>query len=396
METFYRPTRVEINLDALRHNLQAYRQALSDGTGLMAVVKANAYGHGAVQVAREAESLGVQYIGVALLDEALELRQAGVKLPILVLGYTPLEGLEIAARHRVTVTAFNREALDALRERALRAQAAGAAIPAISIHVKVDSGMGRLGMHDSDEAIAYIEEALRIPGVAVEGVFTHYACADEKDKTYTYEQHRRFTRVIEHFRQRGVTFPWVHAGNSATGFDTPELTFNMLRLGISMYGLYPSDEVKRERIALEPVMSLKTSIIHLKTLPAGSGVSYGATYRTGGEETIATLPIGYADGFSRMLSGRAQALVRGRRVPVVGRICMDQCMLRVDRVPEAALHDEVVLFGSQGAESIPVEELAATLGTINYEIVCMISYRVPRVYVRGGETVMADNPLVSL
>lgn len=393
MESFYRPTRVEVNLDALEHNVEAFRKALPEGTGLMAVVKANAYGHGAVQVAREAEALGLQYLGVALLDEALELRRAGITLPILVLGYTPPEGLELAARNDVTVNAFSREVLDALRERG-GSRTGGEPVPPLKIHVKIDTGMGRLGLHDTNEAIAYIEEALRLPGVVVEGIFTHYACADESDKSYTLEQHAKFLRVVNHFRERGVTFPWVHAGNSATGFDTPELTFNMLRLGISLYGLYPSEEVRRERIALEPVMSLKSEIVHLKKLPPGSAISYGATYRTSGEETIATLPIGYADGFSRMLSGRAEALVRGRRVPIVGRICMDQCMVRVDDAPEAALHDEAVLFGSQGGERITVEEIAEKLGTVNYEIVCMISHRVPRIYIRGGRTVRIDNPLL--
>lgn len=353
----------------------------------MAVVKADAYGHGAVEVAKQATASGADYLAVAFLDEALELRQAGIEAPILALGYTPPEGLEQARRHRVTISVFSEEVLQAMGRLSPQGEP-------LQVHVKIDTGMGRIGLHNEAEAIAFIDKALTLPNVQVEGIFTHYANADEPDKTYTLEQHRKFMRVVRHFEQKGTPFRYIHAGNSATAIDTPELTCNMVRLGISMYGLYPSEEVARERIELKPVLSLKTGIVHLKTLPPNSGVSYGTIYHTQGDEAIATLPIGYADGFSRLLTNQAHALIRGKRVPIVGRICMDQCMTNVTDVPDAEKGDEVVLIGEQGGERISAEEVAAQLGTINYEVTCMISHRVPRVYVRQGEPVQKINPLL--
>jgi alanine racemase len=224
----------------------------------------------------------------------------------------------------------------------------------------------------------------------VEGIFTHYACADETDKTYTLNQHERFDRVVQYFADKKVGFKHIHAGNSATAIDSPELTYNMVRLGISMYGLYPSEEVMKQRIVLEPVMSLKTGVVMLKKMNKGSGISYGSIYHTQLEsEQIATLPIGYADGFSRMLTGKAHALIHGQKVPVVGTICM----INVTDVIQVQLEDEVVLFGRQGEAVITADELAAQLGTINYEITCMISHRVPRVYTSKGKLIKTVNLL---
>ncbi|AFH59683.1 alanine racemase [Paenibacillus caseinilyticus] len=387
MDSFYRPTRVEISLDALRHNIGEFRRVLPEHVRMMAVVKADAYGHGAVEVCREVLQCGVEYIAVAFLDEGLELRKAGITAPILVLGYTPPEGLETAWNHDITLNLYTDELLDAWerlgpRERPLR------------IHIKVDTGMNRIGVTGEEQAVTLIERALGIPALQVEGLFTHYACADEEDKSYTLQQYARFQQVVEHFRSRGIEFPYVHAGNSAAAIDTPELTYNMVRLGISMYGLYPSDEVMKERVDLQPVLSIKTGVVMLKKVLAGEGISYGAVYRPQEEETIATLPIGYADGFSRMLTGKAYALIRGRRVPIVGRICMDQCMMNVTPLADISSEEEVVILGRQGSETISAEEHAQWLGTVNYEVVCMISHRVPRMYIRGGQVVSTINPLL--
>ena len=383
----YRWTRAEIDLDALHHNLEQFQNALGPDIKIMAVVKANAYGHGAVKVAEEAIRRGVEYLAVAFLDEALELRHYGIEAPILVLGYTPAAGVDVARDNGITLTMFDDEVLEAAAQTAPDAKA-------LRIHVKVDTGMGRIGLTDESDAIRFVEKALQTPGVAVEGLFTHYACADESDKTHVTEQYRKFSRIVDHFREKGISFKYVHAGNSATGIDTPEYTRNMLRLGVGMYGLYPSEEVNHARVQLKPVMSLKTGVVMAKRLPKGSGVSYGANYVTQQDgETIATLPIGYADGYSRLLTGKAEALVRGKRAPVVGNICMDQCMVRVDD-GEVEVGEEVVLFGSQGGETVPVEELAHKLGTINYEITCMVSHRVPRVYVKGGRVTAFENPLL--
>lgn len=387
MDSFYRPTRVEISLDALRSNLLGFRRVLPAHVKMMAVVKADAYGHGAVEVSREALKCGVEYIAVAFLDEGLELRQAGITAPILVLGYTPPEGLDMAWEYDITVNMYSHELLDAFEQLQPREKP-------LKIHIKIDSGMNRLGLTTETEAISFIERALEIPGLYVEGLFTHYACADEEDKTYTLEQYRRFDRIVTYFRDKGTEFPYVHAGNSAAAIDSPELTYNMVRLGISMYGLYPSEEVNHQVIDLEPVMSIKTGVVMVKTLPADSGISYGTIYRTGGDETIATLPIGYADGFSRMLTGKAQALVRGERKPIVGRICMDQCMMNVTGIADVQNGEEIVILGKQGEEKITAEQHAEWLGTVNYEITCMVSHRVPRVYTRDGVVVSTVNPLM--
>lgn len=387
MDTFYRSTRVEISLDALRHNIEAFRRALPEQIALMAVIKADAYGHGAVQVAQETLEHGVSYLAVAFLDEAIELRQAGIEAPILVLGHTPVKGIELAAREGITLTVFSEEMLAALARRPQDA-------PELTVHIKIDTGMGRLGLQTTEEAVAYIERAMALSGVRVEGLFTHYACADEADKAVTLAQYDRFKAVVDHFASRGVRFPYLHAGNTAAAIDTPELSYNMVRLGIGMYGLYPSEEVRKDSVDLQPVMSIKTEIVHLKRVKAGAGISYGHRYHVRrDEESIATLPIGYADGYSRMLTGKAEALIRGKRVPVVGTICMDQCMAEATDVPGVSVGDEAVLLGCQGEDRISAEELADRLGTINYEITCMISHRVPRIYIRGGRIVHILNHL---
>lgn len=391
MDLFYRPTWVEISLDALRSNVAAFRSVLPQMMKLMTVIKANAYGHGAQEVAQEALDCGADYLGVAFLDEALELRAAGITAPILVLGYTPVEGIVPAYTHDITLTVYSDEVLEALA--GLHREYASVGRP-MKIHVKIDTGMGRIGLHDEESAFRFIEQAIRLEGVKVEGLFTHYARADEEDKAYTLEQHRRFEAIVEHFRSRGVVFPILHAGNSATGIEFPELSYNMLRLGISLYGLYPSEEVNRRKVELLPVMSFKTKPVMIKTLPPGSGISYGTIYTTRGEEKIATLPVGYADGYTRMLTSKAEVLVCGQKVPVVGKICMDQCMINVSDVPELRLDDEVVLFGKQGSEVISADDLAAALGTINYEITCMVSSRVPRVYIRNGQPYKVVNHLL--
>ncbi len=387
MNPFYRPTWAEISLDALRHNYEAFRRSLPPSMKLMAVVKANAYGHGAAEIAREVSECGADWLGVAFLDEAIALRRAGIALPILVMGYTPAEGIDLALAHDISLTVYDYKLLGAMHRAGMRGCR-------VKVHIKVDTGMGRLGLHQEQAAIDFIGKALELPGLSVEGVFTHYATADEADPSYTYEQHRRFQRVIDYFRGKQVSFPCVHAGNSATGIQFPELSYNMLRLGISLYGLYPSDQVDRSKIELTPVMSFKTKVVLAKFLPPGSAVSYGATYRTSGEEQIATLPVGYADGFTRMLTGKAEVLIRGQKVPVVGRICMDQTTINVSALHQVQIGEEVVIFGTQGESSIPADDLARALGTINYEITCMIAKRVPRVYTRQGQICKIVNEIV--
>lgn len=392
----FRPTIAEISLDALSHNIAAFRQQVGSGTMLLASVKANAYGHGAVETAREAAAAGVDYLGVAFLDEALQLRRAGIRTPILVLGFTPASGLQAAVDQDITITIYREDILDAIERLGSGWARDGRKL---KVHIKIDSGMGRLGLLPGREAELFLERACRLPGLKVEGLFTHYARADERDKAYTDMQAERFAEVVDYTRRHDLPIPIVHVGNSAIGIDLPEQTGGMLRLGIGMYGLYPSEEVNRARVELAPVMSLKTELVHVKRLSAGEGISYGTRYVTQRCETIGSLPIGYADGYSRMLSGKAQVLFRGRKVPVVGTICMDQCMVRLDDAltPDAGMAEpgeEIVLIGRQGEAWITADDVARQLGTINYEITCMIAARVPRVYRRNGNIVAVVNPLV--
>lgn len=393
MQVQYRATQAEINLDHLRANYEAFRHALPVEMRLLACVKADAYGHGAVEVARELEKAGADYLSVAFLDEAIQLRRAGIQMPVLVLGYTPPEGIQAAWEHQVTVTLFSPEVLEAIR--ALPEESLNRPL---KVHIKIDSGMGRLGLLPGEAAVSFIEKAMALPQAEVEGMFTHFSKADEEDKSYTLEQYRRFTSVVVALKERGTSLPIIHTGNSAAAIDTPELSFNMVRIGISLYGLYPSDEVNRQKVALTPVLTLKTKVAYVKTLPPHWGVSYGARYVTDTEEIIATLPIGYADGYSRMLSGKAEVLIRGRRVPVVGTICMDQCMVTLQSFAEEAEEiqagEEVVLIGQQSGASISADELASWLGTIHYEVICMIASRIPRFYIRNGAPYTLINPLL--
>lgn len=389
MESFYRPTCAEISLDALEYNITQFRNHLPAGMKLLTCVKANAYGHGAVEIAKQVTAWGVDYLAVAFLDEALQLRRAGIETPVLILGYTPPSGIAAAAEYGITLNLFSEEMLEAIQ--AYAQEHPGQSVKA---HIKIDTGMGRVGVQFGQEAIAFIEHALQVPGLEIEGLFTHFASSDEADKTYMMLQYKRFDEVVRHFKERHIEFPILHTGNSAAAIEHPECSYNMVRVGISLYGLYPSDEVDHTAIDLQPVMSLKTKIAHLKTLPADSGISYGTIYVTQEDEAIATLPIGYADGYSRMLTNKVEVLIGGERVPVVGTICMDQCMANVTTVEGVGLGDEVVLIGAQGDKRITAEEIAAGLGTINYEVTCMIANRVPRVYKKSGEVVKISNPLL--
>jgi alanine racemase len=381
-----RDTVIEVNLDAIGHNVQQFLRHLPGGTRIMAVVKADAYGHGAVPVARAALEAGATYLGVAFVDEGVELRQAGIEAPILVLGYTPPQAAEYAIRHGLTLTVFSRESLEAADRAAARLN-----VPA-RVHVKVDTGMGRLGIKPH-EAHDFIRLVLQCRSVELEGLFTHFATADERDKSYALYQERSFARLVEDLERQGIRIPLVHIANSAGAIELPDRVYDMVRLGISMYGYYPSAEVDRSVVDLKPALSFKTRVVHLHRPAKGTGISYGKTYSARGDEWIAVIPVGYADGFSRLLSGQGFALINGKRVPVVGRVCMDQMMLDVTRALPVNIGDEVVLYGRQGEEEITVDEVADLLGTIHYEVTCMLSHRIPRIYLKNGEPIQIVNRL---
>ena len=378
----------EINLEAIAHNVRELRRITKPDARLMAVVKANGYGHGAVEVALTALENGAEILGAARIDEGIGLRKAGFDVPILIFGYTPPELAHQLLEFDLTQTVYSYQTAKAL------SRAAASYGRDIKVHLKMDTGMGRLGMLPArgqrpfsetavfDEIVREVEAITRLPALEVEGVYTHFATADSSDKSYAKLQIERFMEILNQLRLAGLEPPVKHAANSAALIDMPETHLDMVRPGISIYGLYPSNEVNKSRVLLKPAMTLKARIIQLKKVPAGFKVSYGITFQTEKSTTIATVPVGYADGYNRLMSSRGYMLVHGRRAPVVGRVCMDLTMLDVGEIPEAGLEDEVVVFGSQGNASIPVDEIASSLNTINYEIVSTVMERVPRIYSR--------------
>jgi len=367
-----RPVWAEIDLAAIAHNVREIKRLLKPGTQMMAVVKADAYGHGALPVARVALASGAERLAVAILNEALALREGGIRAPILILGYTPPEQAELLVRNEITQTVFTLDMARAVSQAAVKLGKTA------RVHLKIDTGMSRIGVTPR-EAPDFAAAVAALPGLEVEGVFTHMAAADEADKTYTRRQFALFQEAVEGMAARGVQVALKHVANSPTTLDLAEMHLDMVRPGIILYGLWPSTEVRRE-IELRPAMQLKAKVAYVKEVPADTSVSYGRKFTTTAPTVIATLPIGYADGWSRLLSNRAEVLIHGRRAPVIGRVCMDQCMVDVTGIPGVQVGDEAVLFGRQGDQFLPVEEVAAKMGTINYEMVCLISKRVPRVY----------------
>ncbi len=381
-------TWAEIDLAAYAHNITGLKRITRKGARLMAVVKANGYGHGAIEVAREALKNGAGYLGVARINEAVQLRAAGLEAPILIFGYTPPDLADTLIKYDLTQTVYSLSAANTLSEYARQKGTK------ISVHIKADSGMGRLGLplilddgngpeyRPLQNSVQEVESISRLSGLTVEGIFTHFATADSADKTYAEAQIDVFTDFLNRLDRKGLIPPIRHAANSGALIDLPESHLDMVRPGIATYGLYPSDEVNKNKVDLKPVMTLKSKIIQLKKVPAGFNVSYGITYQTKEPTTIATVPVGYADGFNRLLSNRGCMLVHGQRVPIVGRVCMDLTMLDVGRVPDAAIEDEVVVFGQNHTETVTADDMASKLNTINYEIVSTITARVPRVYIK--------------
>ncbi len=373
-----RPVWAEVDLAAIRHNIAEIKRLVGPAVEVMAVVKAEAYGHGAIPVARAALAAGASWLGVSLPEEGIALRQAGLTAPILIFSPLQLDRNQVAAvvAHDLTACVCWLDAVVALSEEAVRAGKEAA------VHVKIDSGMGRVGIRP-EEAVEFVSALRRLPGIKIDGIFSHLATADERDKAYARVQMENFARALADLKERGLTPRKIHLANSAAVIDLPQSCYNLVRPGIVTYGLYPSDEVAKEKLRLEPAFALKARVSFVKRVPPGSGISYGQRYHTERETTIATIPIGYADGWTRRLTHKAQALVNGKKYPIVGTICMDQCMIDVGDEP-VAIGQEIVLIGSQGGATISVDDVAAQLGTINYEIICMISDRVPRIYRNGS------------
>lgn len=382
LEHFYRDTWVEVNLDHIKENIEQMKSCLPQNVEMIAVVKANGYGHGDYEVAKTAIQAGASGLAVAFLDEALSLREKGIGAPILVLGATKPEYVNIAAKHNIALTVFQENWVEKAKE--ILADKL-----TISMHLKIDTGMGRIGIRDESilkKIEASIQEDERIQ---LEGIFTHFATADSINLSYFYEQLESFKSALGSLKSKPRL---IHASNSAASLREPSALFNCIRYGIAMYGLSPSPEMKSNLpFSLKEAFSLRTKLVHVKKLNPGDKVSYGSTYEAKGEEWIGTLPIGYADGWIRKLQGK-EVIIKGMRVPIVGRICMDQCMIKLPyEIPVGTI---VTLIGRDQDEFISVDELAEYLDTINYEVPCLISNRVPRVYIKEGKPIGVNNPIL--
>ncbi|HAP93229.1 MAG TPA: alanine racemase [Desulfotomaculum sp.] len=370
------PVWAEIDLKAIVRNMQEIRRLVSPRAGIMAVVKANAYGHGAVEVAQAALANGAGRLAVATIAEGKELRAAGINVPILLLGYTPY------SQFAEVVDLSLAQAVYTLEMAAVLDAAAARLGKRATVHIKIDTGMGRLGLQCGEVATKEALQIARLPHLNVEGIFTHFATADSRDKSYARLQFNLFVSFLDGLRKAGLEIPLQHCANSAALIDLPQTHLNLVRPGIIIYGLYPSDEVQRSLISLQPAMTFKTRVAQVKNVPANCKISYGAIYRTPRPTVIATLPVGYADGYNRLLSSKGKVLIHGQRAEVVGRVCMDLCMVDAGYIDGVCPGDEVVLFGRQGEGVLPVEEVAEAIGTINYEVVCMVNSRAPRVYLK--------------
>ena len=370
-------TRVKIDLDAISANFEAIQK--KSRVPVMAVVKADAYGHGAIQVARSLQGK-CAFFGVSSMLEAMELRQAGLTTPILILGHTPVSAFPTAIREEIRPTIYRWEDAKALSEAAVQEGKAA------RFHLAVDTGMSRLGFQVTREDADICAQIAALPGLETEGLFSHFATADCEDLARSRAQAERFEAFCAMLEERGVRIPIRHLNNSA-GLMNFDRHYDMVRSGIVTYGMYPSAEVSPELLALRPALQFLSKVTHVKTLPAGREVSYGGTYTTTKDTVIATVPVGYADGYRRNLSGKFYVLIHGKRAPILGRICMDQMMVDVTGIPNVQPGDRVTLVGTDGEETITMEEISAQADSFNYEFVCGISRRVPRIYVSGGKTV---------
>ena len=376
MRKGYERVRADISLDAILANMESMKRNLKEGVQITAVLKTNAYGHGAVEIAKVLEPLDYVWgYAVAAFEEAVELREAGLRKPILLLGYVFPYCYQELAKMNIRPAVFREDMLEQL------SAAAKAAGKKIKIHIAVDTGMSRIGIFPDETGLDFVKKALETEGLQVEGMFTHFARADEADRSFTEEQLEKFVWLTEAVKERlGYEIPIRHCSNSAGIIEYPHANMSMVRAGITLYGLWPSDEVRKDIVPLEPVMSLRSHIIYIKEISAGTPVSYGGTWAPDHTVRLATVPVGYGDGWPRSLSNnKGYVLIRGQKAPIRGRVCMDQFMVEVTDIPDAAEGDEVTLIGRDGDAYISMEEVGDLSGRFNYELACDINPRVPRV-----------------
>ena len=370
----------EIDLDAIAYNMEQMKKRIGDHARLIAVVKADGYGHGAVPVAKMFEACSYVWgYAVACLEEATELREHGIRKPILVLGCVFPDQFEEMIRYDVRPAVYMESMAERISQEAVR-QGKDA-----FIHIKIDTGMGRIGFPVTEESADAVERISRLPGIRIEGMFTHFAKADERDKTYTFLQHDRFMRMKELVEKRQVPVRYFDCDNSAGIIDFPDMKHDLARAGIAMYGMYPSDEVDQKAVDLRPALSLVSHVSFVKEVEAGTPISYGGTFVSDRPMRVATIPVGYGDGYPRSLSNKGYVLIHGKRARILGRVCMDQFMADVTDIPETAFMDRVVLVGRDGDEEITVDELADLSGRFNYEFVCCLGKRIPRIYKKSEE-----------
>lgn len=386
MDVNIRPVWAEVNLDNIINNINEIKKNINSEE-IIAVVKANAYGHGAIDVAPVLVENGANKLAVAMLSEALELREAGIKVPILILGYTDVSFAEMLINNDIEQTVYS---LDYAKELSKKAEGLN---KVAKIHIAVDTGMGRIGFLPNEKSVEEVVEISKLSNLRITGVFTHFSNADEEDKSYAHNQIEKFNSFINEIEKREINLGVKHISNSASIIDIEDAHYNAIRPGIILYGYYPSDYINKDKLKLMPALSLKCQVIHVKELPKGEYIGYGRKFRTERDSVIATLPIGYADGYIRGLYGKAQVIINGKLAPVVGKICMDQCMVDVTDIGPVNVGDEVILLGEDHGIKNNADDMADMLDTINYEILCMIGRRVPRIYIKDGKMVNVRNYL---
>lgn len=371
-----------VDLDAIAYNMEQMKQRIGEGAQIIAVIKMDGYGHGAVPIAEMFEENNYIWgYATASLEEAIALRKEGIKKPILVLGCIFPEQYEEMIFNDIRATVYMKETAEGI------SKAAAALGRKVRIHIKVDTGMGRLGFLPDTDTVKAIREISSLPNIELEGMFTHFAKADETDKGYTYKQHEKFVWMKDALEAEGADITYYHCDNSAGIIDFPDMKHNLVRAGISTYGMYPSDEVSQKAVDLKPALELISHVTFVKEVEAGTSISYGGTFTAPKRMKVATIPVGYGDGYSRGLSNKADVLIRGRRARILGRVCMDQFMVDVTDIPDVRFMDQAVLIGFDGEEHIPVEELSGLCGRFNYEFVCCLGRRIPRVYIQKGKIV---------
>ena len=370
-----------IDLDAIAYNMTNIKSKVGKETGIIGIIKADASGHGSVEISRVILENGADWLAVAVVDEGINLRKNGIAAPILLLGYTPELRLEDVVNNGFIQTVYTYETAKKLSDVAVRLGKTAV------IHIKIDTGMGRIGYRVNEASADEIVKISELPNIEVNGMFTHFSTADEKDKNYTLNQYNKFVQMDAFLRERGLEIPIKHAANSAAIMDFDNMMFNMVRPGIILYGAYPSEEVDKDNLSIKPAMSVKTHVSYVKEVNEGDYISYGRKYQAVGKRIIATIPVGYADGFIRAYSNGGKVLIKGEYAPIVGRICMDQFMVDVTDIKDVQVNDEVVLIGKQDNKEITVDFIASILDTINYEVFCTLSKRVPRQYIQNGKVI---------